>query len=336
MTYYISPIEIQHWIGKANLHIKHALQEIEIPEYIEQSGTSQGWKLSKTGCPELDRITYSYGEIGLAFELILKTLVISNFKPLNVKKVGHNVGKVFNKLNRKTQEMTKECAQNLINHFKYKYPKHHSDFNIEFILKMADSLMTDVNVKYANVPANVSDDISEIFPTYKLDNLSSPTIHIITYQATRNMCFFLQRLSRLSLGMLRIAEILFRNRYYKRICSQITINDDTSQEYIDNYIKSVFEECSKFMSNFKINLVRGNIVIEAPKEYILKIIDNSKKDRIGDDFTYTTFSITSLRPHHYEIMFWFEQGYSVNEMIDIINNIHQKQYLKHRQLGINL
>ena len=251
MHHYISPQEVKHWIPKARLHIKHALQELEYPEYKNNLDATC---MTMVGTESITPISYSYGSLGLAFELIYKTFAVSNFKPLYLGSRGHKIENIHKRLNKNTQKMIEGRSVNLISNFNY-YPSE--NYNFYSIMNEIDNKMVNANVKYNNIPQK----------EYPGSNISKQaTFDAFGYNRTQIIIQFMREISEVAYNMLGLSHHIITNT--ERICPEFSHSNKDHKELI-------FEECSQFISDFEIKIQNQEILITASETTINRLYPNS-------------------------------------------------------------
>ena len=251
MRHYILPQEVKHWIPKARLHIKHALQELEDSAYKNKLDTTD---MVMVGTESITPISYSYGSLGLAFELIYKTFAVSNFEPLYMGSRGHKIEDIHKRLNKKTQKMIEEYAINLINYFNY-YPSE--NYNFCSIINEIDNKMVNANVKYNNIPQK----------GYPDSNISEQaTFNVFGYNRTQMIIQFMREISEVAYNMLGLSHHIITNT--ERICPEFSYSNKDHKELI-------FEKCSQFISDFEIKIQNQEILITASETTINRLYPKS-------------------------------------------------------------
>lgn len=240
MKHYISPQEVKHWIPKAKLHIKHALQELEYPEYKNKPDTTA---MTMVGTESITPISYSYGSLGIAIELIYKTFAVSNFKPLYLGKRGHRIEDIHNRLNKNTQNMIKEYAVNLISCFN-SYPSENYDFYS--VIKEIDEKMVNANVKYNNVPQQGS-----FYPKISIQ----ACFEAFGYNRTQAIIEFMKEISEVAYNMLGLAHHIITNT--QKICPEYSPEKENDRDLI-------FDKCSQFIEDFEMKILYDEPLITSP------------------------------------------------------------------------
>ena len=226
MKHYISPQEVKHWIPKAELHTKHALQELDYPEYKNNPDATV---MTMIGTESITPISYSYGSLGIAIELIYKTFAVSNFKPIYLGKRGHKVENIHKRLNENTKKMIKKYAVNLISCFNY-FPYDNYDFYS--VIKEIDCKMVNANVKYNNVPRKE--------PFYAEINKQA-CFEAFGYNRTQAIIQFMKEISEVAYNMLGLAGHIITNT--EKICPGLSPENEEDRDLI-------FEKCSQFILKF--------------------------------------------------------------------------------------
>lgn len=251
MKHYISPQEVKHWIPKAGLHIKHALQELEYPEY--KNNNSDTSLITMVGTESITPISYGYGALGLAFELIYKTFALSNFKPLYMGKRGHRLKDVHERLNQKTRTTIENYAQELESCFEMPYI---SDVKSESIINQIDDRMVNANVKYNNIPQKESS-----YPKIS----KQACFKAFGYNRTQAIVEFMHEISEIAHNMLGLSHHIITNT--NRICPEFSDSNKAHKELI-------FERCSEFISDFEIKAQNQKILITSAETTINRLYPN--------------------------------------------------------------
>ena len=251
MKHYISPQEVKHWIPKARLHIKHALQELEYPQYKTKPDTSL---MTMVGTESITPISYSYGSLGLAFELIYKTFAVSNFKPLYMGNKGHKLKNIHRRLNPKTQTLIENYAQKLESCFEMPYI---SDMKSGSIINQIDDRMVNANVKYNSIPQKESS-----YPKIS----KQACFQAFGYNRTQAIIQFMREISEVAYNMLGLSQHIITNT--GRICPEFTESNKNHEELI-------FEKCSQFISDFEIKIQNQEILITSAETTINRLYPNS-------------------------------------------------------------
>ena len=252
MTYYISPEEVKHWIPKARLHIKHALQELEYPQYKNNNPDTS--LITMCGTESIIPISFSYGSLGLAFELIYKTFAVSDFKPLYMGQKGHKLKDIHKRLNPKTQTTIENYAQELEIFLEMPY---YSDKKKETIINQIDDNMVNANVKYNNVPQK----------EYSGSKISkNASFKAFGYNRTQAIVDFMREISEIAYNMLGLSQHIITNT--ERICPEFSDSNKDHKELI-------FQKCSQFISNFEIRMQNHKILVTAPETIINRLYPNS-------------------------------------------------------------
>ena len=240
MKHYISPQEVKHWIPKAKLHIKHALQELDYPEYKNNPDATL---MIMSGTESITPISYSYGSLGIAIELIYKTFAVSNFKPIYLGTRGHKVEDIHKRLNENTKKMIKEYAVNLISCFNY-FPYDNHDFYS--VIKEIDCKMVNANVKYNNVPRKE--------PFYPEINKQA-CFEAFGYNRTQAIIQFMKKISEVAYNMLGLAGHIITNT--QKICPELSPENEADRDLI-------FEKCSQFIEDFEMKILDDEPLITSP------------------------------------------------------------------------
>ena len=234
MKHYISPQEVKHWIPKAKLHIKHALQELEYPEYKNNPDSTL---LTMLGSESITPISYSYGSLGIAIELIYKTFAVSNFKPLYMGQRGHKIKDIHKRLNDNTRKMVEEYAVNLISCFNYYSSEN---YNFYSVINEIDGKMVNANVKYNNVPQKES-----FYPEINKQS----RFEAFGYNRTQAIIQFMKEISEVAYNMLGLAGHIITNR--QKICPEFSLENEDDRDLI-------FEKCSQFIEDFEMKYYTTN------------------------------------------------------------------------------
>lgn len=232
--FYASPTEAKHWIPKAQKCIKHALEELEFPEYKENPD-APGMIMS--GTKSITPISYGYNLIGLASELIYKTFLVSNFKPLIMGARGHKLSEIHRELNHRTRQTIEEYSQDLVNYFGVPYTS-----NGDSIISQIDTVMTNANVKYNNVPERT-------FSQYINKNAS---FSALGYNRTLAIIKFMVQIAEIAYNMLGVSAHVVTNT--QRICPHLSTTKEKDRDFI-------LKECSRFMEDFEIKILNGEIFV---------------------------------------------------------------------------
>lgn len=240
MKHYISPQEVKHWIPKAKLHIKHALQELDYPEYKNNPDTTG---MIMVGTESITPISYSYGSLGIAIELIYKTFAVSNFKPIYLGARGHKTEDIHKRLNENTKKMIKEYAVNLISCFNYFPSENHNFYSV---IKEIDCKMVNANVKYNNVPNKE--------PFYAEINKQA-SFEVFGYNRTQVIIQFMKEISEVAYNMLGLAGHIITNT--QKICPELSPENEDDRDLI-------FEKCSQFMEDFEMKMLYDEPLVTSP------------------------------------------------------------------------
>ena len=231
MKHYISPQEVKHWIPKAKLHIKHALQELDYPEYKNNPDATL---LTMIGTESITPISYSYGSLGIAIELIYKTFAVSNFKPIYLGTRGHKVEDIHKRLNKNTRKMIKEYAVNLISCFNCYTSKNYSFYSV---INEIDCKMVNANVKYNNVPQK-----GHFYPKIN----KQACFEAFGYNRTQAIIQFMKEISEVAYNMLGLAGHIITNT--QKICPELSPENEDDRDLI-------FEKCSQFIEDFEMKIL---------------------------------------------------------------------------------
>ena len=240
MTHYISPQEVKHWIPKAKLHIKHALQELDYPEYKNNPDTTG---VTMVGTEAITPISYSYGSLGMAIELIYKTFAVANFKPLYLGSQGHKVEQIHKRLNENTKIMIEKYAVNLISCFNC-FPSE--DYNFYSVIKEIDCKMVNADVKYNNVPQK-----GPFYP--KINRQAS--FKAFGYNRTQAIIQFMKEISEVAYNMLGLAAHIITNT--QKICPALSPENKDDRNLI-------FEKCSQFIEDFEMEIRYDEPLVTSP------------------------------------------------------------------------
>ncbi len=215
MQHYVSPQEVRHWIPKAKLHIKNALEELEHPNYKADPGER---KIFMHGVDDITPISYSYGSLGLAIELIYKTLAIANFKPIFTGRGGHRIADIYENLNLMTKVNITYCesSQGLMYYYNTLHiPETEKDLesvelnsiismdNFRSIISEIDKLMVNASVKYNNIPQHGG------YADPRISNL--PFFEAFGYTITQLIIKFMIEISELAYNLLGLSHHIMFN-----------------------------------------------------------------------------------------------------------------------------
>ena len=229
------------------LKIVQTIEELEYPEYKNQPDTTG---MVMGGTESITPISYSYGSLGLAFELIYKTFTISDFKPLYTGRKGHKLEGIHQGLNPTTQTTIENYARELESCFKMPYI---SDMDIETIINQIDDMMVNANVKYNNIPQK-EDSGSKIS--------KQASFKAFGYNRTHAIIRFMREISEVAYNMLGLSQHIITN--IERVCPGLSESNKAHK-------KLIFDKCSEFISDFEIKIQNEKILITSPETTINRL-----------------------------------------------------------------
>lgn len=247
--YYTSPTEVRHWIPKAQLCIKYALEELENAPHFKNNPDSP--EIGFCGTDGITSVSYSYTLLGLAFELIYKTFLVSNFKPLIMGRTGHELTNIHTRLNEKTKRIIETHSQNLVDDFGIPYISNNTS-----ILGKVDMLMTNADVKYNNIP-------NKLFSPFLIKNAEFTSFG---YNRTLAIAEFMSEIADVADNMLCVSAHIISHT--DKVCPNLSPSKQQDR-------KSIFLACSKFIEDFEVEICNGKVSVICSEASILKIFPES-------------------------------------------------------------